>query len=71
MPRGDATGTASFIDNSNHLLGEVVFGKVAGHEHEHLLQRQDAVSVSIHEFSWPEGESNDHAAAEVDTYKQH
>ena len=62
MPRGDATGTASFVDHKNHLLGEVHFGKVAGHENESLLQRPDAVHVTIYEFSEPQRDSDAHEA---------
>lgn len=50
------TGSATFLDQKNKLLGEVNFGKVPGQEHDALLQRTDAVSMSIHEVNFPQRE---------------
>lgn len=54
MPRGDMSGSAFFLDKKNQLQGEVVFGKIAGREHEALLQRPDSILTSIYQVTFPE-----------------
>ena len=54
MPRGDMAGSAYFLDKRNKLMGEVVFGKVAGKEHEALLQRADSFAATIYDVTFAE-----------------
>ena len=70
MPRGEVTGSATFLDSKNKLQGDVVFGKVAGHEHDPLLHRTDAFTLSIHEdtFSPRDSDANEPAPADVRTH---
>lgn len=51
MPRADLVGTARFVDHKNKLACDVVFGKVADHPEDPILQRADSFSGTLYRFS--------------------
>ena len=58
MPRAELVGTARFVDHKNHLCCEVVFGKVEDQPEAPLLQRSDAFSATLFQFSGPSDAQN-------------